>query len=100
LFVAQEGLRRALGDSGTYAIAALAALVDVDAVSLAMTEAAARGTLEAATAVRAIALAALVNTAVKATLAAALGGVAMLRTASLVLALALVAGTVTALLTL
>jgi uncharacterized membrane protein (DUF4010 family) len=100
LFVAQEGLRRALGDSGTYAIAALAALVDVDAVSLAMTEAAARGTLEAATAVRAIALAVLVNTAVKATLAAALGGVAMLRTASLVLALALVAGTVTALLTL
>ncbi len=100
LFIAEEGLRRAFGDTGAYAIAAIAALVDVDAVSLAMAEAAARGTLAAATAERAIAIAVLVNTGVKAVLAAALGGVAMLRTASLVLGLALAAGVVTAFVTL
>jgi uncharacterized membrane protein (DUF4010 family) len=65
-----------------------------------MAEAAARGTLAAATAERAIAIAVLVNTAVKAALAATLGGVPMLRTASLVLAAALVAGAVTAFATL
>jgi uncharacterized membrane protein (DUF4010 family) len=65
-----------------------------------MAEDAARGTLEPVTAQRAIALAALVNTGAKAVLAAALGGAAMLRSASLVLGLALVAGTATALATL
>lgn len=100
LFVAEEGLRRTLGDTGAYAIAAVAALVDVDAVSLAMADAAARGTLPTATAERAIAIAVLVNTAVKAGLAAALGGMPMLRTASLVLGLALAAGVVTAFVTL
>src|SRR6185503_16951719 len=88
LFIASEGLRRWLGDSGAYAVAALAGLVDVDAVSITMAEAAARGTLEAATAQRAIVLALLVNTAVKATIAAALGGIAMLRSATVVLGLA------------
>jgi uncharacterized membrane protein (DUF4010 family) len=100
LFVATESLRRALGDAGVYTVAAIAALLDVDAVSLAMAEDAARGMLAPATAARAIALAALVNTAVKAVLAAALGGLPMLRSASLVLAAALAAGTITALLTL
>lgn len=100
LFVATEALRRWLGDTGTYAAAAIAALLDVDAVSLAMAEDAARGGLEPRTAERAIAVAVLVNTAVKAVLAAALGGAPMLRSASLVLAIAVVAGTVTAALTL
>jgi uncharacterized membrane protein (DUF4010 family) len=100
LFVATEALRRWLGDTGTYAAAAIAALLDVDAVSLAMAEDAARGGLEPRTAERAIAVAVLVNTAVKAVLAAALGGASMLRSASLVLAIAVAAGTVTAVLTL
>ena len=100
LFVAAEGLRRVLGDAGTYSVAAIAALLDVDAVTLAMAEDAASGALEPATAQRAIALAALVNTGTKAVLAAALGGTAMLRSASLVLGLALAAGTATALATL
>jgi uncharacterized membrane protein (DUF4010 family) len=100
LFIATEGLRRWLGDAGVYTVAALAALLDVDAVTLAMADDAASGALDPGTAQRAIALAALVNTAVKAVIAAALGGIAMLRTASLVLALALVAGTATALATL
>jgi uncharacterized membrane protein (DUF4010 family) len=100
LFIVTEGLRRALGEAGTYSVAAIAALLDVDAVTLAMAEDAARGTLEPLTAQRAIALAVLVNTAVKAVLAAALGGVHMLRSASAVLGVALVAGAITAIATL
>lgn len=100
LFIVTEGLRRALGEAGTYSVAAIAALLDVDAITLAMAEDAARGTLEPLTAQRAIALAVLVNTAVKAVLAAALGGVHMLRSASAVLGVALVAGAITAIATL
>lgn len=100
LFIAVEGLRRALGDAGIYSVAALAALLDVDAVTLAMAQDAARGALDPTTAQRAIALAALVNTAVKAVLAATLGGAAMLRSASLVLGLALAAATAAAVVTL
>jgi uncharacterized membrane protein (DUF4010 family) len=100
LFIVAEGLRQALGDAGAYAVAAIAGVVDVDAVSLAMAESAARGTLDSAIAARAVALAALVNTAAKAVLAASLGGAPMLRTASLVLGAALASGAVTALVTL
>jgi uncharacterized membrane protein (DUF4010 family) len=100
LFIATEGLKRALGDAGIYSVAALAALLDVDAVTLAVAEDAASGALDPVTARRAIALAALVNTAVKAVLAAALGGTAMLRTASVVLGLALAAAAATAVATL
>ncbi|HJR70823.1 MAG TPA: MgtC/SapB family protein [Gammaproteobacteria bacterium] len=100
LFVATEGLRRWLGDTGTYAVAAIAAVLDVDAVTLAMAEDAARGTLDPLTAQRAIALAALVNTGAKGVLAAAFGGVPMLRSASAVLGAALLAGAVTAIVTL
>ena len=67
---------------------------------LAMAQDAARGTLEPRIAERAIAIAALVNTAAKAVLAASLGGAAMLRSASLILGLALAAGAATAVLTL
>jgi uncharacterized membrane protein (DUF4010 family) len=100
LFVAAEGLRRAFGDAGAYATAAIAGLVDVDAVSVAFASAAARGALEPATASKAITIAVLVNTGVKAALAAVLGGPAMLRSASLVLGAALLAGALTAILTL
>lgn len=100
LFVASEGLRRAFGDSGAYAVAAIAALLDVDAVTLTFAEAAALGTMEPTTAARAIALAILVNTSVKAVLATLLGGAAMLRSATAVLAVALAAGAVTAVVTL
>jgi len=100
LFIASEALRRAFGDRGAYAVALVAGVLDVDAVSLAMAEGAARGALEPTTAARAIALAALVNTAAKAVLAAVLGGRAMLRTASLALGAALAAGAAAAILTL
>jgi len=100
LFIASEGLRRWLGDAGAYAVAAIAGLMDVDAVGITMAEAAARGTLAPTTAERAIVLAVLVNTAVKGTLAAVLGGLPMLRSASAVLATALAAGTLTAIVTL
>src|SRR5690606_22492790 len=42
LFVASAGLHRTFGDSGAYAVAAIAALLDVDAPSLALAEAAAK----------------------------------------------------------
>jgi uncharacterized membrane protein (DUF4010 family) len=100
LFLAVEGLRRSLGDAGAYTAAAIAALVDVDAASVAFASAAAQGTLDGVTAERAIALAVLVNTAVKGGLAALLGGVPMLRSASAVLAAALLAGAITAAITL
>lgn len=100
LFVAAAGLRDWLGDAGAYAVAAIAALVDVDAVTITLAQEAVSGSLGPTTAARAIALAALVNTGVKAGIAAVLGGRAMLRAASSVLALALLAGALTALLTL
>lgn len=100
LFIAAEALRRALGDAGVYSMAAIAALLDVDAVTLAVAQDAARGTLAPATAQKAIALAVLVNTAAKAVLAVALGGVALLRFAAVALGAALLAGALAAFLTL
>jgi uncharacterized membrane protein (DUF4010 family) len=100
LFVATEGLRRALGDAGTYSVAAIAAILDVDAITLAAAQDAARGTLAPATAQRAIVIAVLVNTAVKAVMAVALGGSQLLRSAGAALGAALVAGTLTAVVTL
>lgn len=100
LFVATEGLRLWLGDRGAYAVAAVAGIVDVDAVTLAMAADASRGALEPRTAQLAIAIAVLVNTGAKAVLAAALGGLPMLRSASAVLGTTLLAGAVTAVVTL
>ncbi len=100
LFIASEGLRTLLGDAGAYAVAVIAGTIDVDAVSVAFATSAARGTLDAATAERAIAAAVLVNTAAKGVLAAAIGGVPMLRSASTTLGLALLAGGLTAFVTL
>jgi len=100
LFIVAEGLQRTLGTSGVYAMATIAGLFDVDAVSIAMAESAARTTLPEAAAARGIALAVLVNTASKAALAASLGGIPMLKSASAILAAALVAGAVTAVVTL
>jgi uncharacterized membrane protein (DUF4010 family) len=80
-------------------MAALAGLVDVDAISLSLAEAASHG-LPPATAQRAIVIAMLVNTAVKAVLAVALGGLPMLRSATAVLAAALAGGVITAMVTL
>jgi uncharacterized membrane protein (DUF4010 family) len=98
-FVGGRALEQTLGDPGLYAMAAIAGLVDVDAISLSLAEAAARD-LDVTTAQRGIVIALLVNTAVKAALAAVLGGVAMLRSATAVLAIALLGGVMAAVLTL
>ena len=99
LFIAAAALQEHLGDAGIYAAAAVAGLVDVDAISVLLARGAGR-TIEEATAQRGIVIALLVNTASKAALAAALGGVPMLRTATLTLAVALIAAALTAALTL
>jgi len=98
-FIAGRVIEQSLGDAGVYAMAAVAGLVDVDAISLSLAEAASHDLLPA-TAQRAIVIAMLVNTAVKAILAAALGGLPMLRSATAVLAVALAGGLVTAVVTL
>jgi uncharacterized membrane protein (DUF4010 family) len=87
-FIAAEALRRWLGDSGVYAMAAAAGLADVDAIGLTLARAAGHS-IAPTTAARAIVLATLVNTAVKASLAALLGGARLLRSASLILGVAL-----------
>lgn len=97
LFVVIGGVSRMLGDAGIYVAAALAGFFDVDAVSIALAGNVARGAVDAESAARAIALAVLVNTGVKAVLAAALSARALLPSASLLLAVALAAaGTVAA----
>ena len=100
LFIAAAGVRLWIGDSGTYAVAALAGLMDVDAVTITLAQEAASDRLMPLTAARGIALAACVNTAVKGGIAAALGGKPMLRSAGIALGAALLAGTCTAILTL
>lgn len=98
-FIAGRVLELKLGDAGIYAMAAIAGLVDVDAIALSLAEGARHG-LDVTTAQRAIVIALLVNTAVKAVLAAALGGLPMLRYATGVLVAALLAGSMVAALTL
>jgi len=98
-FIAGAYVQARLGDAGLYATAAVAGLVDVDAISLTLAHGASRG-LDAATAERGIVLAALVNTASKAALATVIGGTPMLRHASVTLVAALAAATFVAVLTL
>ena len=62
-------------DSGVYAVAALAGLTDVDAITLSMAELAKTGSAQVA--VIAIVIAALVNTAVKCGITFVLGGPAL-----------------------
>jgi uncharacterized membrane protein (DUF4010 family) len=100
LFIMSEGLRRVFGDSGAYAVAAVAGLLDVDAVTITMAEGAARGVVAERTAEGAIVVALLVNTAMKATFAITLGGRSMLRSAGALLGVATLAGAITAFATL
>ena len=100
LFIVAEALRNTLGESAIYALAAITGFFDVDAVSIALAESSARDTLSADAAARGIALALLVNTGAKAVFAASIGGLPMLKSASAILAVAMVAGAVTAFLTL
>ena len=98
-FVAGEFIKQTFGGAGIYTMAALAGLIDVDAISLTLAQAA-NEDLEPIIAQRGIVIALLVNTTSKAMLAALLGGAAVARTATAALAAALVAGTAVALVTL
>ena len=90
--------RAHIGDEGVYLVAAIAALSDVDAITLALARAAG-GDLDAEVAQRAIVLSAAVNTLTKGVIAAAIGGPRMWRSTALPLALAAAAGLATAYLT-
>ncbi|MDJ0512653.1 MAG: DUF4010 domain-containing protein [Methyloceanibacter sp.] len=82
-------------DSGVYAVAALAGLTDVDAITLSMAELAKTGDLRVA--VVAIVIAALVNTAVKCGIAFVLGGRDLGKPLILAMSAMLVAGLVSVL---
>ncbi|WP_108683113.1 DUF4010 domain-containing protein [Methyloceanibacter sp. wino2] len=84
--IAQENF----SDSGVYAVAALAGLTDVDAITLSMAELAKTGSAHVA--VIAIVIASLVNTAVKCGIAFVLGGVALGKPLLLAIGAMLVAG--------
>lgn len=81
-----------LGDAGLYLSAAAAGLTDVDAIVLSLARMHAGGGLADQVAVRAIVLAAIVNTLVKAGLAAVLGGRAVGRPVGLALGSVAVVG--------
>jgi uncharacterized membrane protein (DUF4010 family) len=77
-------------ESGVYAVAALAGLTDVDAITLSMADFAKSGTAQVA--VTAIVVAALVNTAVKCAIALFLGGTSLGKPLLLTTAVMLIAG--------
>jgi len=97
--LAAAGAERWVGEAGVYATALIAGLADVDAITLSLARAAGRS-MDAVIAERAIVVAVLANTAVKAALAASIGGVPMLRWASSILLAALLVGAATAIVTL
>lgn len=94
VFVLSRGAEEWLGDRGVYAMAVLSGIADVDAVTLAIAEQA-KGTLADDVAARAILIAALVNTGMKAAYAAVLGGIVVARWASSILIVAAIAAAAT-----
>jgi uncharacterized membrane protein (DUF4010 family) len=88
LFLAVRAVQEWFGATGVYALAALSGLADVDAIAISLAEGTREGAVDPALASRAIVLAALVNTAVKAGLAVAIGGRQLLRWCGAVLAAA------------
>jgi uncharacterized membrane protein (DUF4010 family) len=90
IFLLAEASRDLLGDQGLYALAVVSGVADVDAIALAMARQA-RGDLADDVAVRAILIAAMSNTAVKAGLAALFGGMVLARWASSILVVTLLA---------
>lgn len=87
--------RQAFGDLGVYLVAAVAAVGDVDAITLSLARESTRG-LDGEVAQRAIVLSAAVNTVVKGLIAAAVGGGELWRRVTLPLALGSVAGSAVA----
>ncbi|SFD84845.1 Uncharacterized membrane protein, DUF4010 family [Thiohalospira halophila DSM 15071] len=86
-----EAARRWLGDAGLYALAAASGIADVDAITLSLAGMA-REDLSGEVAVRAMLLAALVNTVVKGAMAAAVGGAALGRRVAVPFAAMAIAG--------
>lgn len=90
LFLVEAG-RRYLGNAGVYLVALLSGLADVDAITLSL----ARGEVPATIAARGIFLAVLSNSVVKAVLIAVIGGRDLALRTGPVIAVALLAGSLT-----
>lgn len=80
------------GASGLYAASALAGLTDVDAITLSMSNLVSKGELDPAVAARAVVVAVVSNSLVKAGMAVALGGGVFARRVALVLGVAVALG--------
>jgi uncharacterized membrane protein (DUF4010 family) len=93
LSVAIRGAEALLGDAGTYAVAALSGILDVDAVSVSL--ASRPGSLGTAVAANGILVAVAVNTGAKAVMAAVAGTWALARRVGLALLLATLAAGLT-----
>lgn len=83
--------RQLFGDAGVYLVAAVAAVGDVDAITLSLARESTRG-LDAEVAQRAIVLSAAVNTVTKGAIAALIGGPRLWRSVTLPLVVAGIAG--------
>lgn len=84
MFLARA-LKAAVGEAGLFALAAVSGLSDVDAITLSFATMIDEGSVTMGTAIGAILVAALVNTAVKPALVAGIAGVGMARRAALAL---------------
>ena len=90
IFMLSRGAEQWFGSSGVYVLALLAGIADADAVTIALAQQA-RTDLAAEVAVRAILLAAMTNTLVKAGIVLLIGGWQLARRATAILLLALLA---------
>jgi uncharacterized membrane protein (DUF4010 family) len=96
LFLAVRAVQEWFGETGIYTLAAVSGLADVDAIAISLAQGAGEQALGEALAARAIVVAALVNTAVKAALASAIGGRSLARWCGSVLLAAVALSTVAA----
>jgi len=92
ILVVSRGAQMLLGNPGVYVSAAASGIADVDAITLSLARMAGEGTVEIATASKAIVLAAMVNTVVKGGIVMALGAVALRKSILPAIALILAAG--------
>ena len=91
-----HGLKNWFGDAGVMILAGISGISDVDAINLALARMAEEGKLVLDTAVRAIILAAIVNTLVKGLMAVIIGGKRLLLPVGSVLLVAIITGFLTA----
>jgi uncharacterized membrane protein (DUF4010 family) len=97
ILVVAAVMKEHFGNRGLVAVAAVSGLADVDAINLAVSRDAARGSVEPGLAVLAITVGAVANTVTKGIVAVSSGGPTFGRPIAIVFAIAIAAGVVAAL---